>query len=338
MIKYSPATTRMWSMLGSAGTFGLAALELPQIDDEAVVVTADLRNFSGLDRFGAKYPDRLINVGIAEQNMVGVAAGLVSEGFNVFATTYATFASARSADPVRVNMGYMGLGVKLVGLASGFSVGVLGPTHMSLEDLAIMRSIPNITVVSPADCTETVKAALALAEHPGPAYLRLGGGVPHPVVYKSDYHFEIGRGIRLREGQDVAIVATGNMVHESLRAAELLAVDGLNVGVIDMHTVKPLDHDLLDELFDTVGLLVTVEEHNVFGGLGSAVAEHRAQRREAPPQVILGVHDYFPHAGDYQYLLEQTGLSAPQIADTIRGHVEGDPILAQARRAQVRVG
>ena len=324
MIAFTPANIRMWSILGSAGTFGLAALDLPELDDSTLVVTADLRNFSGLDRFGVTYPERLINVGIAEQNMVGVAAGLTNEGFNTFATTYATFASARAADPARVNMGYMGLGVKLVGLATGFSVGLLGATHMSLEDIAIMRAIPNVTVISPADCTETVKAVHALANHAGPVYLRLGGGVPHPVVYREDYDFVIGKGIRLRQGNDITIVATGAVVHQSIEAAKLLEADGLAVGVIDMHTIKPLDTELLDEVFETTGLVVTVEEHNVLGGLGSAVAEYKTQRRQAPPQLILGVNDFFPHAGDYNFLIEQAGLTAPQLATSIRNRWDKD--------------
>ena len=321
MIEFTSANIRMWSILGSAGTFGLAALELPEIDEQALVVTSDLRNFSGLDRFGAMFPDRLVNVGIAEQNMVGVAAGLANEGFTTFATTYATFASARAADPVRVNMGYMGLGVKLVGMASGFSVGLLGPTHMSLEDIAIMRSIPNVAVISPADCTETVKATLALAEHDGPAYLRLGGGVPHSVVHRRDYAFTIGKGIKLSEGSDVTFVATGSVVSEAVEAAKLLSNDGVSVGVVDMHTIKPLDTGLLDEIFETTDLVVTVEEHNVFGGLGSAVAEYKSQFRQSPPQLILGVSDFFPHAGEYDFLLEQAGLAAPQLAATIRSRL-----------------
>jgi transketolase len=317
MIDFTPGNIRMWSILGSAGSFGVAAMEFPAMGDDILVLTADLRNFSGLDRFGTAYPDRLVNVGIAEQNMIGVAAGLVNEGFNVFATTYATFASARGADPVRVNMGYMGLGVKLVGLGAGFSVGALGPTHMGLEDLTFMRSIPNVTVISPADCTEAIKATLALADHDGPAYLRLGGGVPHAVVHRSDYDFVIGQGIRLREGEDVIIVATGSVVHQSLEAAKLLEGQGVAVGVVDMHTVKPLDKQLLDEVFETAGLIVTVEEHSVIGGLGSAVAEYKAQLKGAPPQLLLGVQDHYPHAGDYTFLVDQSGLSAPKIAAAI---------------------
>lgn len=292
-------------------------MELPDIDDRVVLVTADLRNFSGLDRFAAAHPDRLINVGIAEQNMVGIAAGLASEGFNVFATTYATFASARAADPVRVNLGYMRFGVKVIGLGAGFSVGVLGPTHMSIEDVAIMRSIPNMTVICPADCTETVKATLALAHHEGPAYLRLGGGVPHPVVYREDYEFEIGRGVRLREGDDVVIVATGSAVHPSLEAAGILDAQGVSASVVDMHTVKPLDTALLDEVMRRASLVVTVEEHSVIGGLGSAVAEYRAPLWGAPPQMLLGIGDCYPHAGDYRHLVAQAGLTGGDIAVSV---------------------
>jgi transketolase len=317
MTIFTRSNIRTWSMLGTAGTFGQAALALPDNNNETLIVTADLRNFSGLDRFAVAYPERLINVGIAEQNMVGMAAGLCNEGFSVFATTYATFAAARSADPVRVNMGYMGLGVKLVGLGAGFSVGVLGPTHISIEDIAVMRAIPNMTVISPADCTETVKAVLALSKHPGPAYLRLGGNVPHPVVYSEDYEFEIGKAVRLSSGRDITIVVTGPVVYEVLQAANILIAAGVDVGVINMHTIKPLDTEMLKEVYASSRLVVTVEEHSVIGGLGGAVAEHRGRFGSGPPLFFIGVDDYFPHAADYRHLLSGSGLTAPQIAASV---------------------
>jgi transketolase len=322
MIEFSPANIRMWSMLGSAGTFGVAALELPSLNDKILVLTADLRNFSGLDRFSTTFPEKFINVGIAEQNMVGVAAGLQNEGFSTFATTYSTFASARSADSVRVNMGYMGLGLKLVGMGAGFSVGLLGATHMGIDDIGILRSMPNLTIISPADCTETVKAVTALASFPGPVYLRLGGGVPHAVVYKSDYEFKIGKGIQLRSGTDATIVATGAVVAQSLEAAKLLEAEGYSVGLINMHTIKPLDTNLLNEVFQTSRLIVTVEEHNVIGGLGSSVAEHLSKSRNEVAQLSLGILDNFPHPGEYDFLLEQAGLTAPKIAFSIRKQLE----------------
>lgn len=322
MIVFNPANIRTWSMLGSCGAFGMAAIDLPEIDDKIIIVTADLCTFSGLDRFRVKYPDRLYNVGIAEQNMIGVAAGMSKEGFNVFATTYATFASTRSCDPVRVNMGYMGFGIKLVGLTAGLAVGILGATHMSIEDIAIMRSIPNLTVISPADCTETVKATLAAARHIGPVYLRLTGGMNNPVVYNEDYEFSIGRAVTLREGNDITIVATGTMVYQSLEAAKLLEEKGIYAAVIDMHTIKPIDKDVLDKAFDHSKLIVTVEEHSVIGGLGGAVAEYKSKRKHGPPQLCIGIEDHFPHAGDYQFLLEQCGLTSPQIADKITEYLE----------------
>lgn len=312
----------MWSMLGSAGTFGLAALELPQIDPKVLVITSDLRNFSGLDRFAATHPDRFINVGIAEQNMVSVAAGLVHEGFSVFATTYATFAAARSADQVRVNMGYMNLGVKLVGMAAGLSAGLLGATHMSLEDLAVMRAIPNMTVISPADCTETVKATLALASHDGPAYLRLGGGVPHKVVFDSDYEFEIGKGVHLRRGSDVTFVGSGSVVASCVEAASILEAEGWSAGVVDMHTVKPIDTHLLETVADESKMVVTVEEHNVIAGLGSAVTEQLAGVGNPPLIVRLGVADFFPHAASYDHLVRLTGLSADGIVNSVGPKLE----------------
>lgn len=317
MITFTPANIRTWSMLGSCGAFGVAALDFPEVNGQTVIVTADLCTFSGLDRFRGKFPDRLYNVGIAEQNMIGVAAGLCKEGLNPFATTYATFASTRSCDPVRVNMGYMNLGVKLVGLTSGVAVGILGATHMSIEDVAIMRAIPNITIVSPADCTETVKAALAVCHHKGPVYLRLTGGMNNPIVYREDYEFELGKALQLRDGDDVAIVATGSMVYQSIEAAKLLEAQGLSVAILDMHTIKPLDTEALDTVFARSKLVVTVEEHNIIGGLGGAVAEYKSRLRQAPPLLIIGIEDFFPHAGDYNFLLEVCGLTPPQIASRI---------------------
>jgi transketolase len=316
MIAYTSANIRTWSMLGSNGAFGCAALELPEIDENVVMCTADEMYFSGLERFGARFPQRFYNIGIAEQNMVGVAAGLSKEGLNVFATTYATFATTRSCDQVRVNMGYMKLGIKLVGLTAGLSVGILGATHCSVEDIAIMRAIPNITILSPADCTETVKATIAAAKHPGPIYIRLTGGQPNIPVYKADYAFEIGKAVRLREGEDIAIVATGSMVHASLEAANLLSEQGISCRVVNMHTIKPLDESALLETLP-FKLVVTVEEHSIKGGLGGAVAECLAGVRVKPPQLIIGIADDFPSGADYPHLLKQFGLTAPSIAQTI---------------------
>ena len=316
MIAFNPMNVRIWSMLGSCGAFGQAALELPEVDDRVVVLTSDLCVFSGLERFKGKFPDRLYNVGIAEQNMVGVAAGFAREGFIPFATTYAAFASMRCADQVKVNMGYMGLPVKLVGLTAGFAVGALGATHMSLEDVSVMRAMPNVTVLSPADCTATVKAVMAAATCPGPVYLRLSGPMPNPIVYKGECPFEVGKANVLRDGTDVTVIATGSMVYQALKAAELLEGDGVSAEVVDMHTIQPLDEEAVSRASGRK-LIVTVEEHSVVGGLGSAVAEQLARLPRHPRLVRVGHEGRYPLAGSYADLIRSDGLDA----EGIRGRV-----------------
>lgn len=315
-MKFSPASIKMWSRLGSCGAFGLAAMEFPELEEDTVICTADLCFYSGLDRFRSKFPEHLYNVGIAEQNLVGIAGGLVKEGVNVFATTYASFATTRALDQVRVNMGYMQLPIKLVGLTSGLSVGILGATHMSIEDVAIMRSIPNITILSPADCTETVKATLAAAKYDGPVYLRLTGPMNNPPVYTEDYEYEIGKAITLKEGSDVAVIATGTMVYNSQKAIELLEEQGISCTLIDMHTIKPLDTQAIQNVLDRK-LVVTVEEHSIIGGLGSAVAEYMAPLKGHPQQLLIGIKDSFAHAADYQSLVEYYELTPEDIAKKI---------------------
>lgn len=317
MIDYKPSNIKLWSRLGSCGAFGAAANELAETDDKVLMITSDLCFYSGLDRFRLKYPDKLYNCGIAEQNMVGVASGLANEGFTPFATTYATFASTRCADQVKVNMGYMKQKIKLVGLTAGLSVGILGATHVSIEDIAIIRAIPNIIILSPADCTETIKATIAASKINAPVYLRLSGTMNNPIVYNEDYHYEIGKSITLREGKDITIIATGTMVYNSLEVAKILSEQySINSKVINMHTIKPIDKTAIYKACESK-LIVTVEEHSKFGGLGSAVAEVLSDKSERPPHIILGISDEYKHAGDYNYLIEQYGLTPQQIVENI---------------------
>jgi transketolase len=317
-MSYSKVDIRTWSILGSRGTFGVALTEAARTNPSIIALSADLCNTSGLDRFRTAFPSRFINTGIAEQNMVGVAAGLAATGFIPFATTFANFAALRSCEQVRHFLGYMQENVKLVGFGGGFAMGMFGVTHFAMEDVAALRSISNITIISPADGLEIVKAINAIAIMRGPVYLRLTGVMNAPIVYKEDYDYRIGQAVTLREGNTVAIIATGSMVHPSLKAADLLASHGIEAKVIDMHTVKPLDTIAIDQL---VGhrLVVTVEEHSVMGGLGTSIAEHVAQKRRFPPLQCLGVTQGYPHVGDYQHMLECYGLTAPKIADRIRG-------------------
>ncbi len=316
MIDFTPINIRTWSMLGTCGAFGQAAMCFPEIDERIVVLTSDLCTFSGLDRFKAKFSDRLYNFGIAEQNMVGVAAGFAKEGFIPFATTYAAFASMRCADQVKVNMGYMGFPIKLVGLTTGYAVGALGATHMCLEDMALMRAMPNIVVLSPADCTAAVKATFVAAKCDKPVYLRLSGGMNNPVVYKSDFEFEVGKAIALREGTDISLIATGSMVHVALRAADALAAQGLSVEVLDMHTIKPIDEAAIKNAC-AKRLIVTLEEHSRIGGLGAAVAETLALCSERPPHLILGTEDSYPQAAPMSSLYSEQGLVPEAIASQV---------------------
>lgn len=316
MIDYSPKNIRMWSMLGESGTAGYVLNELAKDNLNLAVLTSDLCFYSGLERFRTNYPNQFYNVGIAEQNMVAVGAGMSKEGMNVFANTYATFAACRALDQVRVNMGYMQLPVKLIGLAAGLSGGILGATHMSCEDLAIMRSIPNLTVISPADCTETAKVIECVERLDKPVYIRLTSGQRIPTIYKNDYEYVIGKAIKLQEGNKVLIVATGSMVNTALVASRRLSDNGISCCVVDMHTIKPLDTSLLYNSLN-FELIVTIEEHSIIGGLGSAIAELLSEVPNHPPIYKIGINDFYPHAASYEHLLMQCNLTSEQLIQLI---------------------
>lgn len=310
-------TIKTFSRLGSCGVYGIAMSDIAEEDDSIAVTTADLCFYSGLDRFNQKHPDKLYNVGIAEQNLIGISAGLAKEGFTTFASTYASFAVTRALDQVRVNMGYMKLPIKVIGLTSGFSVGILGATHICIEDIAIMRCIPNIVVLSPADGVETYKSLMSAWKYDGPVYIRMTGTMNLPILYDKDIDFHIGKAITLKEDGDIAIIATGTMVYQSMKALEILKQKGINCKLIDMHTIKPLDYDCITTLSQSVKLIVTVEEHSIYGGLGSAVAEVLSGNKDRPPQLILGVKDEYSHAASYEYLIDKYQLTPQMIANNI---------------------
>lgn len=309
---------RSLSRLGARGTYGLAMLEVPAIQPDVRVLTADLCTTSGLDRFRERFPSLFYNMGIEEQNMIGVASGLAKEGLVPFVSTFANFAAMRSYEQMRLTMGYMGLNIKVVGLASGMSMGLFGNTHYGIEDIALMRSMPgNMVVISPADCVEVYKTVLACAKTKGPVYIRLTGVANTPMVYKEDYAFELGKSIKLREGKELAIIATGSMVYESVKASELLANKGINASVYNFHTIKPLDVETLDRICFDNKVVVTVEEHSIVGGLGSAISEFIAQSQYRPRQLFIGLPPTFGRAGEYFYLLDHYGLNAEGIAQKI---------------------
>lgn len=317
-MEYNRINLRTWSMLGKRGTFGSALTEFAPSFDNLMAISADFARSSGLERYSKVYPEKFLNVGIAEQNLIGIASGLASEGYNVFATSFAAFIATRCYEMVKIHCGYMKHNIKVVGLAAGFGVQQQGNTHYGLDDICLMRAIPNLTIISPADSTEVVKATEALLKYDGPAYLRLCGEAGDPMVYKEDYDFEIGKSIMLREGSDVTIIATGTMVYQSLQAAKKLAEQGIECTVINMHTIKPIDKDAIEKYCHDCKLVVTCEEGFISGGLGAAVLEEMALSAKPMTKVLnIGLTD-FPHAGSYKWMLKETGLDAESIAAKIQ--------------------
>ncbi|WP_270595417.1 MULTISPECIES: transketolase family protein [Butyricimonas] len=318
-MKINGGLIKAYSQMGQKGAAsGIGMLEVVKRNPDVVAVVADSVAIASLDRFQKLYPDKIVNVGIAEQNMIGVAAGIASEsGKSVYAFTYSAFIIARALEQVRLNLAYHQFNVKLVGNSAGFAMEMLGVSHWAVEDIAFTRVLPNMTVLSAADSLQAIKMVIAADEIDTPVYIRLSGGQNIPVVYEQDFEYQIGKAIKLKEGKDIAIIATGLMVHESLLAAELLEKRGIHCSVIDMHTIKPLDEEILDDVFSTFELIVTVEEHNVIGGLGSAVAEYKGSRKNAPRQVFIGVKDQYLKLGTQRYIWQQYGLTAEQIANKI---------------------
>ncbi len=318
-MRYTGRDIKLWARMGESSLLGLALYEMAQKDDKLVCVTADMARPFAMERFMKAFPERFFNVGIAEENLIGVASGLAKEGFHVFAFAQACFITARAWDFIKVNLGYMGLPVKLVGLSAGLELGTYGATHISESDIAQMRTIAGMTVVAPADGLEKWKALEQIAEYAHPVYLRLSGG--SKIVYGQDCDFKLGRAIPLRYGDDVAIIATGTMVAQGLAAASLLEQQNISARVVDMHTIKPLDTAALDECLPA-RLIVTVEEHGTIGGLGSAVAEYLSARKVHPAQLSLGLPDRYLHAGEYDWLLAQAGLTPQAICTQIVNRLE----------------
>ena len=313
MAKYN---ARAYARLGQAGSiFGMALLDNVE-GNNVKVVSADMSVVAGLDRFKRTYPDDFYNVGIAEQNLLGVAAGLSSEGHKTIAVAQACFITMRSFEQARQYMGYMKNNVIMVGINSGFALTFFGNTHYCIEDLTLMRSIPGMTVLSPADAGSAVKAFEAAMKLDKPVYIRLTGSLMTPMVYKEDFEYTIGKSITLKEGKDVTVFATGTVVANVLKAAEMLEKDGVSVKVVDMHTIKPIDKEAIVASKDSK-LIFTVEEHNVNGGLGSAVADVMAETGGMPKLIKLGVQDTFSPVGDYNYLIEQHRLTPELIKEDI---------------------
>ena len=312
---------KIWSTIGARATIGIAALDLAKEIDNLMVLTCDVSTSAGLDRFRKTCPDKYLDLGIAEQNMIGVAAGLASENFNVITTTFAPFQTMRCCEQIKVNLGYMGQKICMVGIASGLALGTLGYTHCCIEDVGILRSIPGIIIISPADSLETVKALETAVKSEAPTYLRLTGSSNNPIIYNQDYEFKIGKSITLREGIDITIFCAGAMVHKSLEAAKILESKNISSKVVNMHTIKPIDKVAIEEACNSK-LIVSVEEHNIIGGLGSAIAEHKSSLKKSPKQLFLGIKDTYSKGGNYKFLQEKHRLTPEKIVEDILLHIK----------------
>lgn len=298
-------------------SYGAALAELGKEYENLVVLDADLAGATKTGVFKKAFPDRHIDCGIAEGNMMSIAAGLSTAGLVPFASTFAMFAAGRAFEQVRNSIGYPHLNVKIGATHAGISVGEDGATHQCNEDMALMRTIPGMTVISPADDVEAKAAVRAAYEMEGPVYLRFGRLAVPVINDRADYKFEIGKGIVLREGKDITIIATGLCVSTSLEAAELLAKEGIDAKVINIHTIKPIDSELIISAAKETGKIVTVEEHSVIGGLGSAVCECLSEKYPVPVRRI-GIYDEFGISGSAPALLEKFGLDGKGIYNIVK--------------------
>lgn len=297
-------------------SYGNILVELGSEDENIVVLDADLSGSTKTSGFAKKFPERFFNAGIAECNMMGMAAGLAISGKTAFASTFAMFAAGRAYEIIRNSIAYTGANVKICATHAGLTVGEDGASHQCIEDIALMCAIPGMLVISPSDDVSARALIRAAAKYKGPAYIRLGRSAV-PVLYEEGREFSIGKAERLREGKDCCIIATGVMVNEALKAARTLALEGIGCRVVDMHTVKPLDGAEVTAAAEEIGKIVTAEEHNIIGGLGSAIASFTAQN--CPCRVsMVGVQDAFGESGSPAELMERYGLSAEHIAQAVR--------------------
>ena len=299
--------------------YGKALVELGGINDKVVVLDADLAAATKTGMFKKAFPERFFDSGIAESNMMGVAAGLATTGYTVFASTFAMFAAGRSYEQVRNSIGYPHNNVKIGATHAGITVGEDGATHQCCEDIALMRTIPGMVIINPADAVEARLAVKAAIEYVGPVYLRFGR-MAVETIFDDSYEFQIGKGVKLADGTDVSIIATGLEVEQALAARELLATEGISASVVNIHTIKPLDEEIILAEAEKCGCIVTCEEHSVIGGLGAAVCECLAEKKPTPV-LRVGINDEFGRSGPAKELLSYYHLDAASIAEKAKAAI-----------------
>jgi transketolase len=308
-----------WQVAQQRKEYGRALVELGKRRSDIVVLDADLSGSTRTIDFAKAFPERFINCGIAEQNMVGTAAGLATCGKTVFVSSFAVFATGRCWDQIRQSIAYPKLNVKIVATHAGISVGPDGASHQTMEDIALMRTIPNMTVIAPADAPETFNAILAVADRPGPCYVRMGRS-DVPIITDPNAKFQVGKSSILRDGSDVTLIGCGQMVAACLEAAELLAKEGVSARVLNLSTIKPLDEEALLKAARDTGAIVTAEEHNRLTGMGSAVAMFLGERTDVPIEIV-GMEDLFGESGESEELMIKYGLTAENIMEAARSAI-----------------
>lgn len=316
-MKIDEKKIKLWSQLGQRAAFGLACLEIEKLYPNLMILTSDVSTSAGLDRFRKQVPEKFLEIGISEQNLIGVASGLASEGHDVITTTFSPFHTLRCCEQIKVNLGYMKNKVCMVGLASGVVLGSLGYTHCSIEDIGVLRSIPNISIISPADVRETIKALEASIKHKQSVYIRLTGGSNNMPVYQEDYNFEIGKAVKIDEGKDITLYANGSMVCIAKKVRTELLKNKIEAEIINIHTIKPIDREMVIKSANQKKLLVSIEEHNRIGGLGSAISETFSDVDIKPKLIYCGLKDSYDTSGDYNYMLEQNELTTSAITNRI---------------------
>ncbi len=305
----------MWEMAKQRDAYGLTLVELGRERDNIVAIGADLCGSCKIKQFGGEFPERFFNAGIAEQNMMGIAAGLAMSGKTVFASTFAVFATGRAYDQIRQSIAYPRANVKIVSTHAGITVGGDGASHQMLEDIALMRVLPNMKVIAPADYNETIKATRAIADYTGPVYLRLGRS-SIPIITKEDDEFRMGKASLLKDGDDVTLIGTGIMVSRCLKAAKILEKKhGIDARVINMSTIKPLDEDIIVESARKTGGVVTAEEHVVSQGMGSGISQVLSENYHVPMKRV-GVANTFGESGGSEELMDKYGLTADHIVES----------------------
>lgn len=313
-MNFAKRDARILSRMGPRPVYGQAVSELAATNKKVIALSADLGRSSGLDRFSKENPNQYLNTGIAEQNLIGCSAGLARSGLIVYSSTFAPFASLRAGEQVRMNMGYMQEAVNLFALGSGLSLGFLGNSHFGLEDISIMRSIPGINIICPADCFEIYKTVFALASYSKPTYVRITGAMNCPIVYEEDYNFEIGRAVEISSMTDINIIGHGSILGNCKQAITALKEDRIDVGLINFHTINPLDDNMLYRILENSKKIFIFEEHLVSGGLGSAVLEFCNIHKISSSHIeIFGINNWIKYSGTYEYMLANLGLNAEGI-------------------------